>query len=384
MIDFALTESQLMLQDSVRRLMADHAPEDYLRRLDEAVEYPYALYERWVDSGLIALPFPEEHGGQGGSLLDFVVVAEEIGRSGYDLVGVYGTPIFNALNITEHGSVDQVRRFIPPFLSGDLRFSIAMTEPGAGSDAGAMRTNAVRDGDRYVLNGEKMFASGADVDRTTICLYAKTDPEVRHQEGVSCFLVPNDTPGVHIRRVPTLGRHMFPTTQIVLEDAKVPVESRLGEENEGWKVLLSGLGLERVVTSAAYVGNAQTVVDEALAYARQREQFGRPIGDFQVIAHMLADMQTEVDAARLLAYRAAWSTERGDDSQQAISMAKLFGSEAFSRIAAKGLQILGGYGYSMEMPMQRHLRAAVGSTITAGTSEMQRQTIARLMGLRPR
>jgi alkylation response protein AidB-like acyl-CoA dehydrogenase len=177
---------------------------------------------------------------------------------------------------------------------------------------------------------------------------------------------------------------MLPTTQLLLDDVFVPEDRLVGRPGDGWACLLGGLQLERIVTSCAYVGNAQTVVDEALAYAKQREQFGRRIGDFQVIAHMLADMQTEVDAARLLTYRAAWVLDQGRDALLEISMAKLFGSEAFLRVANDGMQILGGYGYTMEMPMQRHLRAARGSTITAGTSQIQRDAIARRLGLRPR
>jgi alkylation response protein AidB-like acyl-CoA dehydrogenase len=176
---------------------------------------------------------------------------------------------------------------------------------------------------------------------------------------------------------------MFPTTQIILDDVRVPAENVLGAENGGWGIMMSGLELERVATSAAYIGNAQTVVDEALGYAKEREQFGTRIGDFQVIAHMLADMQTAVEAARLLTYKAAGTVENGESNRALISMAKLFGSETFVKVAQQGLQIMGGYGYSMEMPMQRHLRAALGTTITAGTSQIQRQTIAREMGLRP-
>lgn len=383
-MNFALTEQQEELRDLVRKVMEREAPEDYLRRLDEECLYPYELYARWVEIGLPTLPFPAEYGGLGGSVMDFVVVAEEIGRKGYDLTGVYGVPVFNGLNVLHFGTKEQKQRFLPPLLRGEIRMSIAMTEPDAGSDAGAMRTTARQRGNRFVIDGEKVFASGAGADRNVILVYCRTDSEATdHHRALSCFLVDNTTPGLTINKIPTLGRHMLPTTQLVFDGVEVPADRLLGPLHGGWDIMLSGLRLERIVTSAAYVGNAQTVVDEALAYSKERRQFGSRIGDFQVIAHMLADMQTSVDAARLLTYRAAWLLDEGEDALLEISMAKLFGSERFLEVANDGMQILGGYGYSMEFPMQRHLRAARGSTITAGTSQMQRNLIARKMGLRP-
>jgi alkylation response protein AidB-like acyl-CoA dehydrogenase len=196
--------------------------------------------------------------------------------------------------------------------------------------------------------------------------------------------VPNDTPGLKIVRLDTLGRHSMGTNELYLDDVRVPAENLVGELHGGWHVLLAGLELERTMTCAAYIGNSQTVVDQALAYAKERKQFGRPIGDFQAIAHMLADMQTAVDASRLLTYRAATLVAAGKPARQEVAMAKLFGSETFVDVANKGMQILGGYSYMMEFPMQRHFRDARITTVTAGTSQMQRQHIAQSMGLRPK
>ncbi len=384
MFDFTPTQEQRDVLDAVRSMMERVATEDYLREHDDAERYPYELYRQFVAMGLLGLPFPEEHGGLGRGILDFALVAEEIGRWGYDLAAVYGIPIFNALTVLRHGSEEQRRHWIPRLLNGDVRFCVAITEPGSGSDAGSMRTTARRVEGGWLLNGEKVFCSGAAVDDTVISVYCRTDPDAPRQHGLGLLLVDNTAPGLEIRPLRTLGRHMLPTTQLVFQDCFVPADRLVGQPGDGWACLLGGLQLERIVTSCAYAGNAQTVVDEALAYATQREQFGRRIGDFQVIAHMLADMQTEVDAARLLTYRAAWVLDQGRDALLEISMAKLFGSEAFLRVANNGMQIMGGYGYTMEMPMQRHLRAARGSTITAGTSQIQRDAIARRMGLRPR
>lgn len=384
MFDFTPTEEQRDIVDAVRSMLDRVCTDEYLRRHDEAEEYPYELYAELAGMGLLALPFPEEYGGLGRGLLDFALVAEEIGRKGYDLAAVYGIPIFNALTVLRHGSEAQRRHFIPELIAGRVRFAVSITEPGAGSDAGSMRTTARRVEGGWLLNGEKVFTSGAAVDGTVISVYCRTDPEASRQQGLGLLLVDNTARGLEIRPLRTLGRHMLPTTQLVFQDCFVPEDRLVGEPGDGWACLLGGLQLERIVTSCAYVGNAQTVVDEALAYAKEREQFGRRIGDFQAIAHMLADMQTEVDAARLLTYRAAWVLDQGRDALLEISMAKLFGSEAFLRVANSGMQILGGYGYTMEMPMQRHLRAARGSTITAGTSQIQRDAIARRLGLRPR
>jgi alkylation response protein AidB-like acyl-CoA dehydrogenase len=384
MFDFTPTVEQRDVLEAVRSMMDRLATEDYLREHDEGERYPYELYEQLVARGLPALPFPEEYGGLGRGILDFALVAEEIGRKGYDLAALYGIPIFNALTVLRHGGEEQKRRWIPELIAGRVRFAVAITEPGSGSDAGSMRTTARRVEGGWLVSGEKVFCSGAAVDDTVIALYCRTDPQAPRQSGLGLLLVDNRSPGLEIRALRTLGRHMLPTTQLLLDDVFVPEDRLVGRPGDGWACLLGGLQLERIVTSCAYVGNAQTVVDEALAYAKQREQFGRRIGDFQVIAHMLADMQTEVDAARLLTYRAAWVLDQGRDALLEISMAKLFGSEAFLRVANDGMQILGGYGYTMEMPMQRHLRAARGSTITAGTSQIQRDAIARRLGLRPR
>lgn len=383
MIDFSLTDEQTELIDTVRRLMIKHAPEEYIARLDAAQQYPYELWDTWAESGLLGLPFPEEYGGQGGSIMDFILVAETLGYWGYDMIGVYGTPLFMGLNILHKGSEELARRWLPELLTGKRRFSVAMTEPDAGSDVGSLRTQAIRDGGRFVLNGEKIYASGAGVRDTTICLYARTDPTAPHQRGITCFLVPNTTAGLQIRPVETIGRHLYPTTSLALIDVEIPIDHVVGEVNGGWDVLLSGLRLERLSTSAAYVGNARAVVDDAVTYAKQRKQFGRPIGDFQAMAHLLADMHTSVEAARCLMLHAAWSYAHNGDGLLDISMSKLFGSEVFADVANKGMQVLGGYGYTMEFPMQRHFRAARGATITAGTSQMQRQLIARKLGLNP-
>jgi alkylation response protein AidB-like acyl-CoA dehydrogenase len=385
-MDFTFTDEQNLLRDSVRAMLDRVATPEYVRRCDTEPHYPYELYDAFVEMGLLRMPFPESVGGLGGSVMDFAIIAEELGRKSYDFLGAYGTCVFNGLNILHNGTDAQRAYWLPRLLDGRIRMSISMTEPGAGSDAGAMRTSArlVRDdsGEHWVINGQKVFSTGAGAKDNVINLYARTRPEGPHQHGLSLFLVENDTPGITLRKLDTLGRRALGTYEVFFDNVRVSADRLVGEPHNGWSYMLSGLQLERLMTVAGYVGGAQSAVDLALSYAKERHQFGRPIGNFQAIAHMLADMQTAVEASRLMMWRAASQLSRGEDALMAISQAKLFGSEAYANIANQGMQIMGGYGYIMEFDMQRHYRDARATTITAGTSQMQRNLIAGLLGLK--
>ncbi len=383
-MDFEFNEEQRMLRESVRRMLNDVATPEYIRETDREGRYPYEVYQGFVDLGLIAMVFPEEYGGLGGNIMDFVAVSEEIGRTSYDYLGGYGLSVFNGLNLLHNGSEEQKQYYIPKLINGEIRMSISMTEPDAGSDAGAMHTNAVLDGDEWVINGQKVFSTGAGARDNVICLYAKTDLNADYKKGISLFLVDNTTPGLNLRKLDTLGRRAIGTYEVFIENMRIPKERLVGEVNKGWKYMLSGLQLERVMTTAGYCGAAQATVDLAVQYAKERKQFGHPIGDFQSIAHMLADMQTQVEAARMLMLKAAWEMSVGRDALKTLSMAKLMASEAYVKAANDGMQIMGGYGYIMEFDMQRHFRESRSTTIAAGTSQMQRNLIARQMGLNPR
>ena len=232
-----------------------------------------------------------------------------------------------------------------------------------------------------------LFRSGAGEKNNVISLYVKTDTGAHYRQGLSLFLVDNNTPGIELRKLDLLGRGCVGTYEIFLNDVRVPHERLVGGDagvNKGWDCLLAGLQYERLTTAAGYYGCSQTVIDMALQYAKEREQFGKPIGANQVIAHTFADLQTEVDAARLLTWRAAWLIANGRDALREIGMAKLMGSETFVKAAAQGMQIMGGYGYNMEFDMQRLFRDSRSVTIGAGTSQMQRNLIAGLMGLKVR
>ena len=381
-MDFGFTEEQRLLRDSVRKLLQKHATPDYVRRHDRERTYPEELFQAWAEAGLIGLPFPEEYGGSGGSLMDMVIVAEEIARISADLVMAYTGGIFCGLNLVRKASEEQKRYWLPKFVAGEIKFSISMSEPDAGSDIGAMRTTAVKDGNEWVIDGQKIWASTAGAENNVICLYVKTDPKAHYRQGMSLFLVDNDTPGLTLRKLDMLGRRATGTYELTFDKVRVPPDRLVGGENKGWDCVMSGLQVERATSSAGNVGAAQGVIDLALQYAKDRKQFGRPIGTNQAIAHMLADMQTEVEAARALMWRAAWMVSTNQDALREITMAKLFSSETYVKVASQAMQVLGGFGYSEEFDMARHYRDARAATIAAGTSQIQRNLIANLMGLK--
>jgi alkylation response protein AidB-like acyl-CoA dehydrogenase len=358
------------------------ATPDYIRKLDRERLYPYELYEAWAEAGLFRLPFPEEYGGLGSNIVDMAIIAEELACPSADLVMAYGGSMFCGLNLLRNGTDAQKQYFLPKLLAGDIRMTISISEPDAGSDVGAMRTTARRDGDHYVISGQKIWQTGAGAKNNFINVYAKTDPKVHYRSGMSLFLVDGSSSGLDIRKLDMLGRRSVGTYELTFNDLRVPADHLVGGENKGWNCILSGLQSERVFAAACDCGSARGVFELALNYASERKQFGRAIGTFQSIAHMLADMQTEIEAAWALTLRAASLVAAGKDALREITMAKLFASETYVKAANTGMQIFGGFGYSMEFDMQRHYRDARAATIAAGTSQIQRNILAGLMGLK--
>jgi alkylation response protein AidB-like acyl-CoA dehydrogenase len=380
-MDFGFTKEQEMLRKSVRDFMKKECTLDYIRQLDEKEAYPYDIYKKMAKLEWFGLPFPGKYGGSELSATDFIMVAEEMARFSFEIAAGYGIGIFCCLTILKHASEEQIKKYIPKLIDNTIRFTIGITEPDSGSDAASLSTSAVLDGDSWVINGQKTFQSAVDVENTIISLYVRTDDNAPKHKGISLILVPNDMPGIKITRIKTLGRKMIHTCEIFLDNVRVPKENLVGKLNDGWKILLSSLDLERLFVCSTYVGAAQSAVDLALDYAKKRIQFGRPIGTFQAIGHMISDMQTEVDCSRLLVYRAAWMMDQKMKCSKEVSMAKLFGSETYAKISNQGMQVMGGYGYTMEYEMQRHFRDSRVLTVSAGSSQMQRTAIARHMGL---
>jgi len=380
-MDFGFSESQEALRRTVRGVIARRCPPEKIREWEEQEVFPDEVWDEMAALGWLGLAFPAEYGGADGSMLDLMVMLEELALAEFELASAVGLAVMGGLAVLRHGTAEQKARYLPPLIEGRAHFSVSLTEPGSGSDAAALTTRAARDGDDFVLSGQKLYCTGAHLRGSTVLLAARTSPEAPKRQGITVFLLDPTAPGVTLRRMRMLGRRIQGTNEIFLDGARVPAENILGTLDGGWAVLRSFLEVERTVAAIAYAGAAQAVVNLALSHAREREQFGRPIGSFQAIAHLLADMQTDVDATRLLAYRAAWLLAESRPCLREVSIAKLHASETYARVAGHGMQVMGGHGYTMECDMQRHFRSARLATIGAGTSQIQRDLIARTMGL---
>ncbi|TDF67197.1 acyl-CoA dehydrogenase [Cupriavidus sp. L7L] len=376
-----LNESQALWLDTVNRFMDNEVTVEYVRKCDQNRDYPYEAYDKIAKQGWLGLLFTEEEGGAGGDIFDYTLMAEGLGKFGFDFAAAVLVPTFTAMNIAKYGTAAQKDKYIKPFIEGRIRFSVSISEPDAGSDASNTKTRARRDanGD-WIVSGQKLWCSGAAAKDTVIAMLVRTDADNKHG-GLSVLLIPNTTPSLVINKLPTLSRHATGTTEIFLDEVRVPADAILGEEGQGWEIITKHLELERCAVAAAYVGNAQTAVSKAVQYAHERIQFGKQLWDFQVLKHMLADRQTEVDAARLLCYRAAQMAAANVPCSREVSMAKLYGSETLKQCSLTGMQVLGGYANLPEADMERYLRESVQSTIGGGTSQIQKTIIAKSMRL---
>jgi butyryl-CoA dehydrogenase len=370
-----LNEEQELLREMVRRF-ADEVVRPQAKEIDESGVFPRDFFDQAAELGLAGVCVEEEYGGAGMDTISYCLVIEEISRacaSSGVILSVNNSLVCDPL--AKYGSEEQKREFLTPLASGKMLGCFALTEPGAGSDPAAVRTSAVRDGDDYVLNGNKVFiTNGTDADLALV--FATTDPEQRHR-GMSAFLVPADTPGFsrggHEYK---LGVNASGTTELAFEEMRIPARNRLSEEGQGFKIAMTTLDGGRIGIAAQAVGIAQAAFEEALAYSREREQFGRPISEFQAIQHYLADMATELDAGRLLTWKAAWAKDSGKRYTLEASQAKLFASEMSQRVTNKALQIHGGYGYIKEYNVERYFRDARITEIYEGTTEIQKMVIA--------
>lgn len=327
------------------------------------------------------MSFPTEYGGSNAKAVDQLIMSEQIAYTNHELSSCLHGSVVTAMDVLKLGTEEQKRYYIPKTIAGELRWCVGFTEPEAGSDAANIKTTAILDGDDFVINGHKVFNSTAHVPNTVIKLAVKTDPSAPKHEGISFIMVPNDTPGVEVRPMNTLGHRIRTTCEVYLTDARVPKTNLLGELHRGWRAVLGHHGLIRLYTGACNIGASQAVVDDAVNHAKQRVQFGQPISKFQAIAHMLVDMQVAVEAVRWLMYRAASLYDHGIPNLKEVCMVKLLSAETYVRVANDGMQVLGGYGYVMESDMQRHFRDARIVTVAGGSSQIQRNVIARQMGL---
>ncbi|MBI2329511.1 MAG: acyl-CoA dehydrogenase [Chloroflexi bacterium] len=374
-MDFVLSEEQKMLK-AMARDFAEKELEPIAAQIDEDATFPAEQVKQMAELGLMAVNFPEKYGGSGGGKMEEVIVAEEICR----VCAAMGTIIFSvglASNPLYHfGSEAQRQRFLVPLAKGEILACFALTESGAGSDVAALETTARRQSGGYRLNGNKIFiTNGNEADIALV--FATVDKSLRHR-GISAFIVEKGTPGFSVGKLEhKLGIRASSTAELVFEDCFVPEANRLADEGAGFKVALSAIDASRVSVAAQGVGIAQGAFDKALAYAKERQQFGQPIAHFQAIQWFLADMATQIDAARLLTCQAAYRQDKGLPFIKESAMAKLFASEAAMFVTSKALQIHGGYGYIKDYPLERYFRDARILEIYEGTSEMQRMTIAR-------
>ena len=380
-MDFSFTPEQDTLRAHLRELLDDVCPPEYAERCDNEGTPPRAAYDALAKQGWFGLILPAEYGGAGATAVELAIMLEEVGRHFEELgMWVFRTLTYGGYAVMQHGSREQKETLLPRVARGELSFCFGLTEPEAGSDAASITTRAVRSGDGFIINGQKVFTSGMDISDYCL-LVTRTSSGEKKQQGITCFLVDTRLPGIEVRKIETLGQRAIKTTQVFYSDVKVPASAVLGGVDRGWDAVDSYLWYERLCLSAARTGAASAAFDYALEYAKNRKQFGRPIGQFQAISHKLADMKVMLEVSRVLVYRYAWLLSKGQATRQDAAVLKLYTGEAYKNVSDLGLQILGGYGYCMEYPMQRFFRDSRLATIGAGTSEIQRNIIARGLGL---
>ncbi len=375
-MDLALSDEERELKEAARRFVRKEvAP--VADRMDREDYFPRDVLHRLGEQGFLGITIPTEWGGLGLSYLAQALVLEEIARASPALALTAGahSNLFGD-NVARNGTDAQRSAFLPPIASGAAIGALALTEPGAGSDAVSLRTRAERHGDHYVLNGTKQFITNGPV-ADELLVYAKTAPE-KGAHGISAFLVRRETAGFSVaRKLDKMGMRGSPTGELVFHDVEVPADQRLGEENGGVGILMGGLNVERAVLAAIPVGIMAECLERSVAYAREREQFGQKIGHFELVQAKLANMYTDLEASRLLVYAALHRVTEDRRSLRASAAALTFASEASTRVALEAVQVHGGMGYMRDLPLERMVRDAKLLEIGAGTSEIRRLIVAR-------
>ena len=369
-----------MVRDFVRR---EVEPAAAVHDAEDTV--PYELIDRMKALGLFGITIPEQYGGMGLDYTTFAMIFEEISKGYMALTGALGTHHILAYVLANYGTAAQQRQYLPRLASGELRGGLALTEPGGGSDVGALQTRAVKDGEEYVVNGSKMFITNAD-SGDAFCLLARTDPDpsIKHR-GLSAFVIEKGSPGFKVgRHLDKLGYRGLDTCELFFEDFRIPADNLIGGvANAGFGQVMSGLETGRINVAARAVGVAQAALDASMRYIQQRETFGVAISQHQAIQLKIADMATKIQAARLLVYDAAGKKDSGERIDLESGMAKLFASEVCGEVAMEAMRIHGGYGYTKDFPVERYYRDAPLMIIGEGTNEIMRLVIARQLLRRP-
>jgi alkylation response protein AidB-like acyl-CoA dehydrogenase len=380
-VDFALTDEQQDFAAAIRDFCArECGTQEQRERLTDGYteHHSFEIYKKMAELGWLGVTIPDSHGGSGGGMVDACLFMEETSR-GLAPIGGYATTLIVAGATQRFGTSEQKADILGGIAGGAVE-AIAMTEPEAGSDVGSLQTKAERVNGGYVLNGQKVFCSNAHIADHVLIVARTTKTDDKHQ-GLTMVWVPREAPGMEMKPIETLGGHE--TNHLYLTDCEAPADAVLGEVDQAWTQLMAGLNVERLILAATMLGIAQRAFDDALAYVKERRQFGKPIGSFQALQHRLADMATDLEAARLMTYCVATKTDEDPARMlpREASMVKLFVTETTKRVALEGMQMMGGYGYSSEYDMERLVRQALVSTIYGGTSEIQRNIIAKTLGL---
>ena len=375
-MDFMLTKDQRDLQQMVRDFAANEiAP--IAMDIDRTDEYPLELIRKMGELGLMGIPIPEEYDGVGADFISYMLAIEEISYASASvgvILAVHSS--VGTMPILNFGTEEQKQKYVPRLAAGELIGAFGLTEPSAGSDAASLRTRAVKQGDHYVLNGSKIFITNGEV-ADIFNVFAVTDPE-KGVKGISAFIVEKGTPGFTIgKKEHKMGMNGSGTVELIFDNAMVPAAQLLGNEGDGFKIAMSNLDGGRIGIAAQGLGIARAAFDAAVDYVKQREQFGRPIADFQAIQFMLSDMATRIEAARLMIYNAASLRQQKLPCSKEASMAKYYATDTAMYVTTEAVQLFGGYGYSKEFPVERFMRDAKVTQIYEGTNQIQRLVVAK-------
>jgi len=379
-MDFEFTNEQIMLRETVRKF-AEKEVMPISEILDEKDEFSFELFRRMGELGFLGLPFSERYGGSGLGAIEACIFTEEMAKANSGVAASAMAHVNLALMpLYVFGTEEQKQRYLVPGIKGEKIGAFGLTEPYAGSDVQGIRTTAVKKNGKYIINGSKTFiTNGSVADFVLVAAYTDRSKKSR---GISVFIVEKGTKGFKVgRKLKKLGWHASDTAELSFEDCEVPEENLLGTEDSGFVNLMKTLHIGRINISSFAVGLAEAAFEKALQYAKERVAFGQPIGKFQAIRFKLSRMATEIEAARTLVYRAAWSADRGKEDRKLTSITKLKSSEVCQWVTREAIQIFGGYGFMMEYPLQRYFRDSMIFTIGEGTSEVHEEIIARELGL---
>lgn len=381
-MDFTFTEEQEMLRDTVRRFCEKEITREVIEEIEREDTFPHELLQKLCDLGFMGINIPEEYGGQGGNVIDEMIFFEELSKKLPVLAWAAGNIIlYGNTIITVNGNEEQRQKYLPRLVNGELKFAFALTEPNAGSDASNISTRASFKDGHWVISGSKMFITGAGVSDFII---TNTRTAESRTGGITAFVVDSTLPGYRAKPIRNLGYKGSNTCEVHYDDVKVAPQDILGGEeclNKGWHQMMRLLNAERLVLSSCALGIGQAAFEYALNYAKERVQFGQPIGTFQVIQHKLVDMATELEAARRLAFYAAWREINHLECVKETSMSKFYCAEVAKKVCLECLQILGGYGYTLEYDAQRYLRDVLILSIGGGTTQIQKNIIGKQLGL---